>query len=124
MSGFQSGFPGISDISKTTPTPDAIPRANSNGTLDPGWTAVAQVVSVSAVSGGDFTSIKSAIDSIVDASAIKPYSVIVYPGTYNEDPIILSPYISLRGHGSSSDTILSANNNNSHFITASESLYS
>src|SRR5690606_23759238 len=44
---------------------------------------IAQTVIV-AKSGGDFTSVKDAIDSIVDASASKQYVVLVYPGIYQE----------------------------------------
>ena len=35
--------------------------------------------------GGDYTSIKAAVDAITDASATKPYGIIVYPGIYAEN---------------------------------------
>lgn len=47
--------------------------------------------------GGDFNSVKAAVDSIIDASASKPYGVVVYPGVYTENPITLKPYVSVKG---------------------------
>ncbi|MCD6384294.1 hypothetical protein J7M23_00810, partial [Candidatus Sumerlaeota bacterium] len=49
--------------------------------------------------GADFTSIQSAIDSITDSSAMKPYVVLVYPGVYEEAITIpvSKDYISLIG---------------------------
>ncbi len=55
----------------------------------------AQLVTV-AKSGGDFTSIQAAINSITDASADKIYVVLVYPGLYQEQ-VTLKSYISLVG---------------------------
>jgi hypothetical protein len=52
--------------------------------------AIAQTVVV-AQSGGDFTSIQDAIDSITDATALKPYLIKVEAGTYA--PITLKPYV-------------------------------
>jgi hypothetical protein len=52
--------------------------------------AIAQTVVV-AQSGGDFTSIQGAIDSITDATALKPYLIKVEAGTYA--PITLKPYV-------------------------------
>lgn len=65
----------------------------------------AQTVTV-AVSGGDFTSIQSAIDSITDASSIKPYVVLVYPGVYSEN-LTLKNYVDIKGAGARSDAIIS-----------------
>ena len=42
-----------------------------------------------AKSGGDFTSIKSAVDSITNSSSSNRYVVSVAPGRYVEDPIVL-----------------------------------
>lgn len=57
-----------------------------------------QVVTV-AKEGADYTSIKSAIDSITDASASKPYTVLVNAGIYYEVPFTLKQYVSLQALG-------------------------
>lgn len=56
----------------------------------------AQIVTV-AKSGGEFTTIQSAIDSITDSSSTKPYTVLVYPGKYTETAIIEKDYVDLVG---------------------------
>jgi hypothetical protein len=67
----------------------------------------AQVVWV-AKSGGDFTTVKAAIDSITDASASKPYLVKVAPGTYTEpNGVNLKNYVDLEGSGQTTTTITS-----------------
>jgi len=78
--------------------------------------APAQTVTV-AESGGDFDSIKDAIDSITDASAIKPYAVVVYPGVYAEDPMTLKQFVAVEGVAVGS-AIVSPNNNSSPLFTA------
>ena len=52
-----------------------------------------QVVTV-AKAGGQYTSIQSAIDSIIDAASDKIYTVLVYPGEYDE-AITLSNYVDI-----------------------------
>jgi len=52
-----------------------------------------QVVTV-AKAGGNYTSIQDAIDSIEDAASDKIYTVLVYPGEYNES-ITLGNYIDI-----------------------------
>ena len=58
----------------------------------------AQTVTV-AKSGAHFTTIQSAIDSITDATAAKPYVVAIYPGLYEPASMILltKSYVSLIG---------------------------
>lgn len=68
----------------------------------------AQTVTV-AKSGGDYTSVQAAIDSISDASAIKPYTVLIYPGTYTED-ITMEAWVSLRGVGDLASTVIAGTN--------------
>lgn len=57
----------------------------------------AQTVVV-AKSGGDFTSVQAALDSIIDASDIKHYLVWVGPGTYNER-VQMKPFVDIEGAG-------------------------
>jgi len=61
------------------------------------FTPYQQTITV-AKSGGDFTTIQSAIDSITDAALNKQYTVLIYPGEYTES-IVGSDYIGLRGIG-------------------------
>jgi len=58
------------------------------------------------VSGGDFTSIQAALDSITDASLANLYLILVGPGTYHES-ITLKNFVMVRGYGRDF-TILSA----------------
>jgi hypothetical protein len=115
---------GSDEIATSTATANAIPKALSTGLLDPNWTAKGRTIIV-AKSGGDYTSVKSAVDSILDASVIKPYTVQVYPGVYVEAPFSLQPYIAIAGVGGPSSVILAPSNNSSDFITgaSNSSLY-
>lgn len=71
----------------------------------------AQTVIV-ATSGGDFTSIQAAVDSIDDyATALEPYLVWVAPGVY-EEMVELSPNVHLQGAGREA-TIVTSNVGNS-----------
>lgn len=58
---------------------------------------VANVVVV-AESGGDYTSISAALDSITDATATNPYLIRVAPGIYNEN-VDLKAYVDIEGSG-------------------------
>ena len=55
-----------------------------------------QQVVVVAKSGGDYTSIQAALDSITDASAAKRYLVWVAPGVYTER-VTMKPYVDVEG---------------------------
>jgi len=79
---------------------------------------IPNVVTVSlSASSSDFTSIKSAVDSITAATSTNPWLVKVGPGIYNEDQITTKPFVAIVGE-SSVTTIVNANNpNQSLFLT-------
>jgi pectin methylesterase-like acyl-CoA thioesterase len=63
----------------------------------------ARIITV-AQSGGDFSSIVDAIESITDASAQQRYVVKVAPGIYNEQ-VVLKPFVELIGESTGSVTM-------------------
>ncbi len=66
-----------------------------------------QNVVVVAKSGGDYTSVQTAIDSVADAAADNPYLVWVAPGVYSET-VTMKPYVHLQGAGQEATVITSA----------------
>lgn len=65
----------------------------------------AQVVTV-AKSGGDFTSVASAMASITDASSVKPYVIEIAPGVYSEAAgVDVKPFVTVNGAGIEATTI-------------------
>jgi hypothetical protein len=72
----------------------------------------AQVVVV-AKSGGDSTNPATAVDSIKDASATKPYLIKVMPGVYDIGNAMLQmkPYVDVEGSGNETSVITSSNYN-------------
>jgi hypothetical protein len=62
---------------------------------------------VVAKSGGDFTSVQAAIDSITDANWDNRYLIWIGPGWYDEE-VTLKRFVSLRGAGKWQAAILSA----------------
>jgi hypothetical protein len=66
-----------------------------------------QNVVVVAKSGGDFTSVQAAIDSITDAAADNAYLVWVAPGVY-EEQVTMKPYVHLQGAGQEATIITSS----------------
>ncbi len=67
---------------------------------------------VVAKSGGDYTSVQAAIDSVSDAAADTPYLVWVAPGVYNE-AVTMKPYVHLQGAGQDATIIRSTVGNSS-----------
>jgi hypothetical protein len=79
-------------------------------------TLIGKVIRV-AKSGGDYSSVKAAIDSITDSSKSNPYVIQVFPGDYTEDPFTMKTYVNIHGMGTWMDTVLRTTNNSTHFIT-------
>jgi hypothetical protein len=88
-----------------------------------------QQVVVVAKSGGDFTTIQAALNSITDASATKRYLVWVAPGVYNER-VTMKQYVDIEGanttltciaYGGSpslnTGTVIAASNSEIRFLT-------
>jgi hypothetical protein len=71
-----------------------------------------QNVIIVAKSGGDYTSVQAAIDSIADASASNRYLVWVAPGEYSET-VTMEPYVHLQGAGQEATIITSTTSNGS-----------
>jgi len=63
-------------------------------------------VVIVAKSGGDFTEVQAAIDSISDASAGNPYLVWVAPGVYSEE-VTMKPHVHMQGAGQEGTVITS-----------------
>jgi hypothetical protein len=100
-----------SDWNQTTNTEDDYIK--NKPTISP----IAQIVKV-AISGGNFTSVKAAIDSITDATVNKPYAVRIYPGVYTEDPITMKSYVDVTGVGWGTPQIKATDNNSPLFTMA------
>ncbi len=66
------------------------------GTLSGDGIQKGRLVTV-AKSGGDFSTIQAAIDSITDSGPTKPYVILVYPGIYEEQVTLSKSYISIVG---------------------------
>jgi len=84
-------------------------KVNADGTVtcETNSGAPYQNVIIVAKSGGDFTSIQAALDSIVDASAGNPYLVRVGPGVYSER-VTMKPFVDIEGAGESATRITAA----------------
>jgi hypothetical protein len=69
-------------------------------------------VVIVALSGGDYTSVQSAIDSITGESSSNPFLVWIAPGTYNES-VTLKSHVHLQGAGQGATIISSTVTNGS-----------
>lgn len=91
------------EVDSTTHVP------NLNADLLDGFDASAFLPAMSNVllvakSGGHFTSIQAALDSITSASQANPYLVLVGPGVYQEQ-VTMKPYVDIQGSGQGVTTI-------------------
>jgi hypothetical protein len=82
---------------------NAIRAVDANGTVtcEPIPTIAGtpyQNVVVVAKSGGDYTSIQAALNSITDVSESNPYLIWVAPGVYTEK-VTMKPYVDIEGSG-------------------------
>ncbi len=64
------------------------------------------IVNVSALGNGDFDDLATAMASITDAAAARPYLILLAPGEYVLDaPLQVEPFVSLRGAGNDETSI-------------------
>jgi hypothetical protein len=75
-----------------------------------------QDVVIVAKSGGDYTSVQAAVDSIADASVDHAYLVWIAPGVYSET-VTMKPYVHLQGAGRELTVISSTIGNSPPFLT-------
>lgn len=73
-----------------------------------------------AKTGGDFTSVKSAMDSITDSSINNQYAILVSPGNYSENnPIQCKEFVSIRSTGGAFVTSVIGQNANQNMFDLS-----
>ena len=73
-------------------------------------------------SNTNFTSIKSAVDSITDATQYNTYTVKVYPGVYVEDTITMKSWVAVKGDSSISTVVSGSSPSQSIFVMADQSM--
>ncbi len=109
LNGNDSDNPFVSDEALKTYLKSFFAKAPATGG------SIAQTVVV-AESGGEFTSLKAACDSITDASITKPYSIQLYAGVYTEAPFTVPAFVEVIGYNAE----LKPSNNAADFITLLE----
>ncbi len=70
-------------------------------------------------SGGQFTSVKAAMESITTASDSNPFVISVCAGTYLEDPFTVKSHVAILGESSQS-TIIQTTDPNVNFLTCQD----
>ena len=93
-----------------------VPTGLADGTDD---VEAAKVVTV-AKSGGDFTGVQAALNSITDASSSNPYLVRVAPGSYS-GTVVMKAHVHLQGSGAGA-TVLTSTSCGSAFPPAAATL--
>ena len=84
-----------------------VPAGFADG-IDDAGSQYENVITV-AKSGGDFTSVAAALNSIGDAAAANPYLVRVMPGVYTEtDLVTVKSYVHVQGSGPLATVVTSA----------------
>lgn len=79
-----------------------------------------QTVTV-APTGGQFTSIKAAVDAITDASVMKPYGIRIESGVYVEQPITMKSFVNIECDVPGSAIVIAADPNSPLFTMAENS---
>ena len=95
LTGVPAGFADGTDDNTTYTAGDGLELV---GAQFKGKGASYQNVVIVAQSGGDFSSIQAALDSILDASASNHYLVYVAPGVYTES-VTMKQYVDIEGAG-------------------------
>jgi hypothetical protein len=102
-------------------TPVAATDATNKQYVDDTATSMvySHTVRVDKVAGlGNFTSIKAAIDSILDASSVNKYAVEVGPGVYIEPPFSLKSHVKLLSQAGYTQTFIAPTVDTSTVVTA------
>ena len=102
-----------------TPAPYSLYSANADlldGLHSAAFQQHAHNLVVVAKSGGDFTTITDALNSITDNSADNPYLIYVAPGIYTER-VIMKPYVDIEGAGEQATKITYLGNSDHHIGT-------
>jgi len=92
--------------------------SNANYDVDWAFPNVNPNILTVATSGGQFTSIATALASITDNSILNRYLISVGPGIFTEPTLVMKPYVDVIGTGNI--TTIVTNNPNQHAIVASD----
>ena len=95
LTGMPAGFADGTDANTTYTAGDGLELA---GTQFKGKGTPYQNVVIVAKSGGDFTTITAALNSITTASDTNPFLIYIAPGVYDEQ-VIMKSYVDIEGSG-------------------------